>query len=283
VLSDDSDEGQSNRRSKKRAKKSIDLTAEQDRDPVTSSTSSRKGRQSASELNKELKEKLEKIKKSPPKSPKSLTRRWCSMTVNFSESNSLDPEAVDSSFPSFDVHFVPISKDNVSKWNKPRQDVLRVSQRMSVSEFRKEVAFNRWAKDQKRVPGDIGIFKCEHPATPNKTKIKPFVRVNQLLSEQDRIGVAECGRDYKLYFIPSSAQPSKVLNRVYQPQMGVVQDRMWVIWRRQKAQKSPKSPKEKKQKKTKKKQTQSDATDQNEGDPFAAFADGSGGFSSLIK
>jgi len=307
VLSDDSDDGvsslnsQSSQRPRKRKKKSnsgmtgnremsIDLTADpaprSPRSPQKSpkSPKGKSKKHSAAEMNQMLNERLEKMKKSTSNSPKSegpsLTRKWCSMNVNFSESNSLDPESVDSSFPSFDLHFVPmdVSKENVTKWTKPRQDILRVSQRMSVDEFRNEVSFAEWSSDQSQVPEDIGIFKCEHPATPNKTKTKPFIRVNKLLSEQDRIAVADCGPDYKLYFIPSSLPPSKELNRVYQPQMGTVQDRMWVIWKKQNTQKESKQSPQKKDSPKK----ANKATEDNASDPFAAFADGTGGFSSLL-
>ncbi len=65
------------------------------------------------------------------------SRTWCSLNVDFREANSVDPESIDSTFPTFDVNFVPINKDNGMKRNKINFSSLRVSQRLGYNEFKK--------------------------------------------------------------------------------------------------------------------------------------------------
>merc|ERR1712228_560148 len=84
------------------------------------------------------------------------SRIWCSLSIDFSESNSLDPESVDSSFPIFDIHFVPIAKESVANWKKPFVDILRVNERLKYAEFAKQTRMSEWIKKEKNaLPADL--------------------------------------------------------------------------------------------------------------------------------
>eukprot|EP01083_Nonionella_stella_P073569 199061_1 len=187
-----------------------------------------KDKKSANEMNAILKNRLQKLQKSPKSPP---TREWCHFYVNFSEGNSVDPESVDSSFPLFEVHLNPVNRENVSKWKKPVIETLRVRGRLSYSKCVKQTNFDEWIKgDKKEIPRNIGVFKCEHQSTPNKTAVNSFVQVNKLLADKKCVGYAEYKSEYKMYFVPSSSQIANILNKEYQKQMEIVKDRMWVIW-----------------------------------------------------
>ena len=181
-------------------------------------------------IKKNQQQKLQKLQKKSIKSPR-ISRTWCNLSIDFSESNSLDPEGIDSSFPIFDVSFVPIFKENVSNWKKPFIDTLRVNKRMTYTEFSKQTNIDKWIeKNKDSLPSNIGLFKCEHQITPNKTKMNNFIQVNKLLSDKKRVGFAQYRSEYKMYFIPSTSALSQMLNKKYQNKMETLKDRMWVIW-----------------------------------------------------
>ena len=95
--------------------------------------------------------------------------------------------------------------------------------------MKKEINMNKWIK-QNELPSNIGLFKCQYQSTPNKTKGNNFQQINKLLAEKKLIGLAKYKNKYKMYFIPSTAALSQMLNKKYQNKMETLKDRMWVIW-----------------------------------------------------
>jgi len=161
---------------------------------------------------------------SPPR-----TASWCRLTIDFSECNSLDPESVDSSFPPFDVYFVPVFKESVANWIKPFVEILKINRRVSYAQFERQTHFKEWMH-KKTLPANVAVFQCEHQATHNKTRVNNFVAVNKLLADQGQIGYTEFRSEYRMYFVPSSSGISHKFNKQYQSQIEVAHDRMWVVW-----------------------------------------------------